>query len=130
MLRSWIRSNLLSLNALSLREIWQQGIYKSHYAQSKILLPIENPQIWWLELWRRTMALTPAGNLAGNSKGPKIHRHGASILSKRQTISVEYENKKTNNNLLMHSTAVYCQFSKKRFFYLISCWISHSCFRQ
>ena len=41
-----------------------------------------------------------AGNLVGNSKGPKTYHYGAPTLSQVSTISIEYT--RTNDNIIMH----------------------------
>ena len=47
------------------------------------------------------------------NEGLKIHLHDAPILSQVSTISIEHF--RTNNNILMYSTAINCQFCKNIF---------------
>ena len=65
-------------------------------------------------------------NLVGNSKGPKMHRHGAPIWSQLSTISIEH--RKTNNNISMAQLQLTVNSTKTLFlhffmFYVITAQI-------
>ena len=73
---------------------------------------------WWQRMLTAHDAMTTVQsnigterNLVVNSKGSKTPNHDASTLSQVSTISIKQS--RTNNIIIMHSTSIKCQFSKK-----------------
>ena len=57
------------------------------------------------------------GNLVGNSKEPK-HHHGAPTLC--QVSKILIEEKRANNNIIVHSTALNCNWFNNNLFNMVN----------